>query len=127
VARSEKGRRTKGTAEESPPAGRVTDETDYFRLADHSGVDTIFVNTSAFTGTYLVELPTTGLSRPNRTSSHPLALRRGLGCIRMPGLLPLGMLGKLERRLQHNIAPGAKVVGRDVNRDIRSDADAFEL
>ena len=24
-----------GTAEESPPAGRVTDETDYFRLADH--------------------------------------------------------------------------------------------
>jgi hypothetical protein len=24
-----------GTAEESPPAGRVTDETDYFRLADN--------------------------------------------------------------------------------------------
>src|SRR5450759_1390221 len=23
-----------GTAEESPPAGRVTDKTDYFRLAD---------------------------------------------------------------------------------------------
>jgi hypothetical protein len=23
-----------GTAEESPPAGRVTDETDYFRFAD---------------------------------------------------------------------------------------------
>jgi hypothetical protein len=27
-----------GTAEESPPAGRVTDETDYFRLADNSGI-----------------------------------------------------------------------------------------
>ncbi len=26
-----------GTAEESPPAGRVTDETDYFRLADDPG------------------------------------------------------------------------------------------
>ena len=25
-----------GTAEESPPAGRVTDETDYFRIVDHS-------------------------------------------------------------------------------------------
>jgi hypothetical protein len=25
-----------GTAEESPPAGRVTDETDYFRFADDS-------------------------------------------------------------------------------------------
>src|SRR5215831_21393483 len=25
-----------GTAKESPPAGRVTDETDYFRSADHS-------------------------------------------------------------------------------------------
>jgi hypothetical protein len=24
-----------GTAEESPPTGRPTDETDYFRLADH--------------------------------------------------------------------------------------------
>lgn len=24
-----------GTAEESPPAGRVTDETDHFRLADY--------------------------------------------------------------------------------------------
>ena len=27
-----------GTAEELPPAGRVTDETDYFRLADNSRV-----------------------------------------------------------------------------------------
>jgi hypothetical protein len=26
---------SEGTAEESPPAGRVTDETDYFRFADH--------------------------------------------------------------------------------------------
>ncbi|MGA7920911.1 MAG: thiamine pyrophosphate-dependent enzyme [Candidatus Acidiferrales bacterium] len=25
-----------GTAEESPPASRVTDETDYFRLADYT-------------------------------------------------------------------------------------------
>jgi len=25
-----------GTAEESPPAGRVTVETDYFGLADHT-------------------------------------------------------------------------------------------
>jgi hypothetical protein len=28
-----------GTAEESPPAGRPTDETDYFRLADQSEVE----------------------------------------------------------------------------------------
>lgn len=49
------------------------------------------------------------------------------GCIRMSGLSPLGLLGKLERRLQDNVAPRAKVVGRDVNRDIRGDADAFEL
>jgi hypothetical protein len=27
-----------GTAEEPPPAGRVTDETDYFRFADQRGV-----------------------------------------------------------------------------------------
>jgi hypothetical protein len=27
-----------GTAEELPPAGRVTDETDYFRSADNPGV-----------------------------------------------------------------------------------------
>ena len=26
-----------GTAEESPPAGRVTDEADYFRVADDPG------------------------------------------------------------------------------------------
>ena len=38
----------KGTAEQSPPAGRVTDETDYFQLADHSEIDTIFVNTGVF-------------------------------------------------------------------------------
>ena len=30
---------SEGTAEESPPAGRVMEETDYFRLADHPGVD----------------------------------------------------------------------------------------
>jgi hypothetical protein len=29
---------SEGTAEESPPAGRATDETDYFRLADNSEV-----------------------------------------------------------------------------------------
>jgi hypothetical protein len=29
---------SEGTAEESPPAGRATDETVYFRLADDSGV-----------------------------------------------------------------------------------------
>lgn len=49
------------------------------------------------------------------------------GCIRVSGLSPLGLLGKLKRRLQDNVAPRAKVVGREVNRDIRSDADAFEL
>jgi hypothetical protein len=27
-----------GTAEESPPANRVADETDYFRIAGNSGV-----------------------------------------------------------------------------------------
>jgi hypothetical protein len=45
-----------GTAEGSPPAVRVTDETDYFRLADHPGYDAIFVNTSAFIVTYVVKL-----------------------------------------------------------------------
>jgi hypothetical protein len=34
-ARSEVGG-GEGTAEESPPAGRVTDETDYFRFADNT-------------------------------------------------------------------------------------------
>src|SRR6266436_5020939 len=29
---------SEGTAEESPPAGRVTNETDYFGVADHPGV-----------------------------------------------------------------------------------------
>ncbi|HKW56960.1 MAG TPA: hypothetical protein VJN42_06330 [Candidatus Acidoferrum sp.] len=29
-----------GTAEESPPAGRVSDETDYFWIAEKPGVDT---------------------------------------------------------------------------------------
>jgi hypothetical protein len=54
-------------------------------------------------------------------------IRRPDGCIRIPVLLSLGLLGKLERRLQDNVAPRAKVIGRDVYRDIRNDADAFEL
>ena len=45
----------------------------------------------------------------------------------MSVLLPLGLLGKLERRLQNNVAPRAKIVGRDVYWDIRSDADAFKV
>src|SRR5438309_6943795 len=32
---SEVGGGGEGTGEESPPAGRLTDETDYFRFADH--------------------------------------------------------------------------------------------
>jgi hypothetical protein len=45
----------------------------------------------------------------------------------MPVLLPLGLLSEIERRLQDNVAPFAKVVRRHVNRDIRSDANAFKL
>src|SRR5712692_9772589 len=33
-----------GTAEESPPAGRVTDETDYFRLADDSPTEESYLS-----------------------------------------------------------------------------------
>ena len=39
----------------------------------------------------------------------------------------LGLLGKIKRCLQHNVAPRTKVVGRDVYRNIRSDADPLEL
>ena len=34
-ARGSEGGSGEGAAEESPPAGRVADETDYFRFADH--------------------------------------------------------------------------------------------
>lgn len=47
------------SAEESPPAGRVTDETDYFRLADNSRPD------SQLCGTLAAKL---------RCSSPPLVL-----------------------------------------------------
>jgi len=62
----------------------------------------------------------------------PLAFRRAWGsspeaAFRMSGLSPLGLLSKLERHLQDNVAPRAKVVRRHVYRDIRSDADAFKL
>ena len=40
--------------------GQISSKVN-FRVADYPGVDTLFVNTSAFLGTYLVRLPTSGL------------------------------------------------------------------
>ena len=57
------GEMPEGTAEESPPAGRVTDERDYFRLADDSAG--------------IVEQPSADDRRPldGRTTTHKMAAK----------------------------------------------------
>jgi len=61
----------------SDKTAKQNESDDRFRLADYPGVDTIFVNTGAFLGTYLVRLPTTGLLARN-DSAAPYSL---LSCV----------------------------------------------
>src|ERR1700677_2946621 len=62
-----------GTAEESPPAGRVTDETDCFRLADYSGVNGMAISMSGLGGISSVcdtGLNQSGTLRPISNALH---------------------------------------------------------